>query len=131
MPDHDEPPAMLQLSLFPEAVEVQAAALAALRDLEIPQARKLLQRARRQNRRLVNLAILDAGLRHLESVMNGRSPVPAVLAEVVIATRDRCLAGELPIRPPSSWTRRSPATGSAAAPAPGSSTRRRRCIVAF
>lgn len=98
MVDYAEQPAPVQMSLFPDAVEVQAASLSALRDLDVPRARRLFEQTRAQNPRLVNLDVIDQALCLLESVLGGAgtSPGPERLAGVVVAAHDEYLAGRLP-----------------------------------
>jgi tetratricopeptide (TPR) repeat protein len=95
MADHREHAPPLQLSLFPDAYELQAAALAALRDLDVPRARKLLDRVRQQSPRLVNLQVIHMALCLLESTLPPGPPGPAELALAVQATHDEWLHGRL------------------------------------
>lgn len=95
MADPSNPPTRLQRSLFPDAFEVQAASLAALRDLDVGAARRLLEQARRQNPSLVNLGLLHDALCLLETFPRGSQPSDAHLAEILTAARERHLAGQL------------------------------------
>jgi hypothetical protein len=95
MADQREHVPPLQLSLFPDAYELQAAALVALRDLDVPCARKLLDRVRQQDPRLVNLAVIHMALCLLESTLPPGRPGAPELALVVQATHDEWLHGRL------------------------------------
>ncbi len=85
----------IQLSLFPDEFEVQAAAVAALRDLDLARARALLARVRRSNARLVNVGVIDAALTLLESVLRATPPDAGELARAFTAAESTWRAGQL------------------------------------
>lgn len=91
--DAADPP--VQQSLFPEAFEVQEAALAALRELDVARARNAFERARARNPDLVDAAVLDGALALLEELARA-GPLGARLHLVVRAAHDACRSGRLP-----------------------------------
>jgi tetratricopeptide (TPR) repeat protein len=93
--DPVRPTRPVQLSLFPEAAEVQATALAALRDLDVAGARVVVDRLRRRSPALVNLAVIDETLRLLERHLGPGPATPHQLAELVSVVRLEAEAGRL------------------------------------
>lgn len=77
----------MQLSLFPEAAEVQATALAALRDLDIGNARAVIDRLRQRSTAVVNLDVIDETLRLFERHLGTGPRTADQLASIVSIVR--------------------------------------------
>jgi len=71
---------LVQRSLFPDAFEVQDAALAALEVMDLGAARELVRAACARDPGLVGLVVLEATVRWLDAALHGEPPAPENLA---------------------------------------------------
>lgn len=86
---------LLQRSLFPEAFEIQAQALAALDELDIGAALRLVEAARERDPGLVNLDPLRSALQWLHREL-GSGPVSDELLALLFSTvPEACRSGEI------------------------------------
>ncbi len=84
-----------QLSLFPEAFEVQEAALEALDGMDIERALQLVQRAWEQDPRLPNIDALESAVLWLDRELAAEPMTEERLAALFLAVPGACRSGEI------------------------------------
>lgn len=85
----------LQRSLFPEAFEIQAQAFAALDELDLGAALRLVEEARERDPGLVNLGPLHAALVWLRRELGSEPVSDELLALLFLTVPEACRSGEI------------------------------------
>lgn len=85
----------LQRSLFPEAFEIQAQAFAALDELDLGAALRLVEEARERDPGLVNLEPLHAALHWLRRELGPERVSDELLALLFLTVPEACRSGEI------------------------------------
>lgn len=86
---------LLQRSLFPEAFEIQAQAFAALDELDLAAALRLVEEARERDPGLVNLEPLHAALLWLRRELGAEPVSDELLALLFLTVPEACWSGEI------------------------------------
>lgn len=86
---------LLQRSLFPETFEIQAQALAALDELDLEAALRLVEEARERDPGLVNLEPLHAALVWLRGELGSEPASDELLALLFLTVPETCRSGEI------------------------------------